>query len=65
MYLGFDICQIAGPDYEESPNLVTVRGLEPANARVIIQPPAPLNLPLKGTKVEVGFGLYQKAPLPI
>jgi len=42
-----------GPDYEESPNLVTVRGLEPANARVTIQPPAPLNLPLKGTKVEV------------
>merc|ERR1712130_896366 len=45
--------KFAGPDFEESPILVTVRGLEPANARLSIQPPAPLNPPLKGYKVEV------------
>ena len=50
-----DICQIPGPDFEESPTLATGRGLEPATARLTIQPPAPLNPPLKGYKVEVGF----------
>ena len=50
-----DICQTSGPDFEESPSLAPGRGLEPASARLSIQPPAPLNPPLKGYKVEVGF----------
>jgi len=43
-----------GPDFELSPLLPSSRGeLETANARITVQPPAPMNLPLRGVKPEV------------
>ena len=51
-----EVCLFAGPDFELSALLPSSRGeVETANARITVQPPAPMNLPLRGVKPEVDF----------